>query len=337
MDGASFPMQLRPGDHICEFYRSHLDLAETLVPYFKEGLERNESCVWITAKPFEVDRAIAEMRAAVSDADQRMASGQLMICNFDEWYVKQGAFDADEVIRSWIARKEDAVRMGRLGLRISGNASFVPASMWNDFVAYERAIDTAFRDQPITTLCSYDISNCSGQAVMDVLGAHSAGLVKQHGAWTALEATVAGHARSFARPGGVPVRWVLDHELAHYIQPEPSRIAIRGGDVLVRLSDAARLAVVVREMAASSARSGALGRGDRIAIHWGLERNGSQRLRLTWTESGGNPLALTDDVEPGMFLMAANCDHFTRTFDDGNTIYMFALQLNRERAERLLE
>jgi len=32
--------------HFCQFYRSRQDLIEMLVPYFKEGLEDNEFCMW---------------------------------------------------------------------------------------------------------------------------------------------------------------------------------------------------------------------------------------------------------------------------------------------------
>jgi len=32
------------GTHFCQFYQTKQDLIETLVPYFKTGLEKNEGC-----------------------------------------------------------------------------------------------------------------------------------------------------------------------------------------------------------------------------------------------------------------------------------------------------
>jgi hypothetical protein len=37
------------GSHVCQFYDGEEDLVKMLVPYFKQGLERNEACVWLVA------------------------------------------------------------------------------------------------------------------------------------------------------------------------------------------------------------------------------------------------------------------------------------------------
>ena len=35
------------GSHVCQFYTGKEDLTEMLVPYFKQGLENNDACVWL--------------------------------------------------------------------------------------------------------------------------------------------------------------------------------------------------------------------------------------------------------------------------------------------------
>jgi len=42
------------------------DLIDTLVPYFKTGLENNEFCVWILSEPLKVEDAKEFMRMTVS-------------------------------------------------------------------------------------------------------------------------------------------------------------------------------------------------------------------------------------------------------------------------------
>jgi hypothetical protein len=37
------------GTHFCQFYETSQDLIEILVPYFKEGLQQNEFCMWVTS------------------------------------------------------------------------------------------------------------------------------------------------------------------------------------------------------------------------------------------------------------------------------------------------
>jgi len=50
------------GTHFCQFYQTKEDLLDILVPYFKAGLENNEFCMWITAKPLKEQEAFKRRR-----------------------------------------------------------------------------------------------------------------------------------------------------------------------------------------------------------------------------------------------------------------------------------
>src|SRR5262245_46643457 len=165
----SFGGNLRAGDHICQFFRSADELGEVLVPYFKAGLERNECCLWITSGPYGCDRATSEMRTAVPDFDRKVAAGRIQILGHDEWYTRQGTLNAAEIIEGWLSRKDHALVSGYAGLRISGNTSFLSKNAWDDFQAYERSINLAFKGQPIIALCSYSVTACSAANVLDVM------------------------------------------------------------------------------------------------------------------------------------------------------------------------
>lgn len=39
------------GTHFCHFYETREDLLDTLIPYFKTGLENNEFCLWVVFAP----------------------------------------------------------------------------------------------------------------------------------------------------------------------------------------------------------------------------------------------------------------------------------------------
>ena len=323
MKSDAFPVELKPNDHICEFYRTDLDLADTLIPYFKEGIERNESCVWITARPYEADRAVADIRKAIPDADRRIADGQLFIRNFDEWYVKDGAYDTEALLRSWLALKDEALQLGRVGLRISGNGSFLEPSMWDDFVAYERALDIACADQPITTLCSYSLADCSGDAVMDVLANHRLGLVKCDGTWRTVS-----RLDGVGVEGDVLVGSGLQEALAWYRDGHP--LALDGPPVRVNFADAIRVNVAIGELARRSVKSGTFQRGERVQVRWWLESNGLKRLAVAWVEEGGSSLRLPD-VDFSDVLLAANCDGFTRTSERGRTTHTVMFELRDRR------
>ncbi len=109
------------GTHLCQFYKTQQDLADTLVPYFKSGLENNEFCMWVTSHPLDKNDAEELLRDTVKDLDSYLESGQLEILDYSEWYKKTGAFEADVVLKGWVDKLNSALERGFDGLRLTGN------------------------------------------------------------------------------------------------------------------------------------------------------------------------------------------------------------------------
>jgi MEDS: MEthanogen/methylotroph, DcmR Sensory domain len=57
------------GSHFYLFYETKEDLLDTLVPYFKAGLESGEFCVWAAYKPLTVGELKRALRRSVTDFD----------------------------------------------------------------------------------------------------------------------------------------------------------------------------------------------------------------------------------------------------------------------------
>src|SRR5258708_35727284 len=81
------------GTHFCHFYETKQDLLDTLVPYFKAGLENNEFCLWIVSQPLTAEEAKRALGQAVSDVDHHLAERNLEIHSHDEWYLHNGQYD----------------------------------------------------------------------------------------------------------------------------------------------------------------------------------------------------------------------------------------------------
>ena len=64
------------GTHFCHFYDTKNDLLETLVPYFKAGLNSSEFCLWVVSDVTEQD-ALNALGHAVPDLDRHLANGNL--------------------------------------------------------------------------------------------------------------------------------------------------------------------------------------------------------------------------------------------------------------------
>jgi anti-sigma regulatory factor (Ser/Thr protein kinase) len=311
------------GDHACHFYRSAEDLGDVLVPYFKAGLEGNERCLWVTARPYGKDRAISEMRTAMSDFDERIAAGQMQIFGEDEWYAKLAAQSTAEKLQSWALQKDEATALGYAGLRISGNISFLDDNSWDDFLLYERAFDEAFKDQRVVALCSYPVQGCSANAALDVSHCHRHGLAKRYGRWDLIE--VRNHdsgttitvdlTHPAALLNGVDLREVIEDQLAIFIGACPERIALHGVPVHLSRPQATQLAILFSELTTNAAKYGALSSTEgHLVVQWRVLINGSRRLHISWTESGMSKLTIPKKIGQGTQMLGRLAENGIRVF-----------------------
>lgn len=181
--------RVRWGTHFCQFYETARDLADTLVPYFKAGLDGNERCMWVTAPPFRAADAADALRNAVPDLDARVRRGQIEIVDHEAWYRRQDKQGADEVIAGWLQRKEEALSSGYVGFRLTGNTYFLEAQDWDSFAEYENRVNACFCDQRVVALCSYCTLRCDAGGAMDVVQNHDFALARRRGAWTMIESS----------------------------------------------------------------------------------------------------------------------------------------------------
>jgi MEDS: MEthanogen/methylotroph, DcmR Sensory domain len=278
------------GDHACQLFHNAEDLSQTLIPYFKMGLERNEACVWVTAQPYPAARALSELRQAIPDVDRLLARGQLQIYSYDEWYLKYAKLGMDELVRVWLSRKDDAVAAGYAGLRITGNGSFVTRDAWPTFMDYEKALDAALQDQPIATLCSYWLDTCEPNDVLDVLHCHGCGWAKHKDRWEKIVISADGGRPRSAREE--PARaWNTSQEIIQLMEEllrtYAGRTRLEGSPVSLSPPQAANLRLIVTELVANAEKHGALAMpGGTVCVRWLAFINGSRRLKVHWSEAG---------------------------------------------------
>ena len=335
-DGVGLDGLFRPGDHACYFFRSGEEIGEVLVPYFKAGLERNELCMWFTGRPYEKDRATSELRAAMSDFDRRAGAGQIRIVDYQEWIAQQDKMSPAEGARSWLARTDEAIASGYAGLRASGNTSFLDEKAWDEFLVCERVSTAIFTAQPITVLCGYSFARCSARGIVDVVHCHGLGLAKRNGRWGLFEVRAhdgmdaAGHSRHPRSAGRrEELRRVVEDQLAVFVGACPERIALTGGPVHLTRAQAAKLAVLLSELATNAARYGALSSpGGKLAVRWRVIANGSRRLHIRWTESGVANVAAPETIGAGTQLLAGTVENCVRFFSPTGMACEFELSLD---------
>lgn len=173
------------GFHMCHFYASRLALLDGLKAYFAAGLRKNERCVWITTSLLPV----AEIRDGIARLPNLLAgleSGQLSVFDASDWYGDPSALDAEASVARWIDEEERALLDGFAGLRITGNASFVPRDHWDSLMEYEERLHEGLNGRRILASCAYHRAECRPVDVMEVVQRHHAVLEKGSNHWDVL-------------------------------------------------------------------------------------------------------------------------------------------------------
>src|ERR1700679_2618148 len=97
-----------------------------LVPYFKQGLEKNEACMWLVGD-LTVEEARSALAAVVPGLEHYLAKGQMQIRHYAEFYTDpDGTVKPADTLRDQFAEMGSAMRAeGFSGLRASGCVGWV--------------------------------------------------------------------------------------------------------------------------------------------------------------------------------------------------------------------
>jgi len=169
------------GTHICQFYQTKEDFMNTLVPYFKTGLENNEFCMWIMSEPSEVGDAKESLRMTVPNIDSYLDKGQIQIIPYSRFYAEEGVFDSNRVLNILVEKLNQALSSGYDGLRLSGNALWLEKQDWSDFVNYEVKLDSDIGNCQMIALCTYSLDRFDATKIIEAAVNHQFVLIKREG------------------------------------------------------------------------------------------------------------------------------------------------------------
>jgi len=176
------------GTHFCCFYETKQDLLDSLVPYFKAGLESNEFCLWVIGDPLTEDEARRALGEAVPDLDERFLNENIEILDGLKWYLTENVFNLERVASAWDKKLWQALARGHDGMRVSGDTFWLRDKDRKDFCAYEKQLNDSITDRPITVLCSYPLVKSGATEILDIDQTHQFAIANaRRGQWKIYE------------------------------------------------------------------------------------------------------------------------------------------------------
>jgi hypothetical protein len=160
--------------HVCAFFDSKDEQYEVLLPYYKEGLERNEEVLTILESRTHKDHVKRLSNAGIPLAET-LASGQLKVLSSEETYLKGGTFAAERMFKMLERALIDADNGPFDGVRTCGDMDWALKNLpgTDELIEYEARINLLTPKHKCTLLCAYDINRISGRAVADILATHT--------------------------------------------------------------------------------------------------------------------------------------------------------------------
>jgi PAS domain S-box-containing protein len=282
--GISVIGDVRWGSHFCVFYETKQDLLDTLVLYFKAGLENNELCLWVVSPPLTVEEAKRALGQAVSELDRHLSERGLEIHAHDEWYLRKERCDPQRVLERWSEKLKQALAAGYAGLRASGDGGWVQKDDWMVFREYEEELDALMADQRRIILCTYPLTTTPGDQTFDVARIHQVAVARRHGSWEMVETPELKEAKAEIKK--------LNDELERQVEERTRELAT--------INEALRSEIAERKLAAEAVKQAE----DRIRLiidtiptmAWSLGPDGAvDFVNQRWMEYTG--LSLEEEIE----------------------------------------
>ncbi len=172
------------GSHVCQFYNSKEDQLEMLVPYFKQGLEQKESCVWLVGD-LTIEEARDALSAVVPDLERYMAKGQMQIRHYRTLYdeCERNSEAVRQLCGQFVEMGSIVKTKGFAGLRASGSASWVDnEESMSRFMDYETKVNCAIQNYNIMAVCTYPAHAAAFGRCRELIHNHGRMFVKR-GEW----------------------------------------------------------------------------------------------------------------------------------------------------------
>jgi PAS domain S-box-containing protein len=177
------------GSHFCAFYETKQDLLDTIIPFFKAGLESKEFCLWVVPTSGLINKEDAEeaLQQSIPGFREHIMNGNMEVIDGLEWYLEKKIFNIERVTNELNLVNDRTGNLGFTGMRASGDTSWLTDRYRKDFLVYEQQLSDFINSMNVTILCTYPLSLTAGAEILDVVRTHQFAIARRKGQWEVIE------------------------------------------------------------------------------------------------------------------------------------------------------
>ena len=169
-----FVDNMKPTEHVLLFYDTPEKKHEVLFNFLATGLASRKGAVYVCSEESPED--IREgMKAYGIDVNKNEEEGNLIVRNYDGWYIQDGQVEFVRILAGWKEIYEKFQKKG-LGLRVTGEVScFFKHNRVRELLRYEYSLHRVF-DIPMESICAYNVNTIVetgySEVIMPLVRAH---------------------------------------------------------------------------------------------------------------------------------------------------------------------
>jgi hypothetical protein len=169
--------KLDPGSHACLFYETFEQQRQAVVPFFREGIENGEQCIYV-AEPPALDDWYAEFQAAGIDVVSAIRNVSLVLCAGENWRLPG---DFNSIVKAgqvWEIIENGFASFS--GVRFAIDASWMlEARIPPDRICHWEATFNPLvaGDHEVRVLCQYNLNHHSAECIHSALRTHAVAVV----------------------------------------------------------------------------------------------------------------------------------------------------------------
>ena len=157
----------QPG-HICAFFDSREEEYDTLLPYFKEGVDAGEQVLNV----LDADR-LTDHCERLEAGGIPIDDGRVQVASSEETYIAGGSFDIERMVSFVTEALRNAASKGHC-VRTAGWMDWVyrqpPGT--ERLMEYEARMNLLVPTFDCTFMCVYDLSKVNGDTLIDIMSTH---------------------------------------------------------------------------------------------------------------------------------------------------------------------